>query len=128
MIKQQLMSPSKALYHWLVYGMSMKQVLSHTGYTRWSELATDHVDQLESRQLAREDRMMSPDERQREEDVEAVWADFGDYMREFVPPSEYQDEIQRLLPLVLSSRQIENAARSKPFRNAVKRRKGLAVQ
>lgn len=123
MIKQQMMSPSKALYHWLVDGMTMKQVLSQTGYTRWADLAADHVDALESEEMARQDRMMSPGERQREEDVEALWSEFGDYLREFVPPSEYQDEIERLLPLVKTTRQMENTARSKPFRDAVRRRK-----
>lgn len=123
MIKQQLMSPSKALYHWLVDGMSMEQVLTQTGYTRWSDLSADHVEALESEEMARQDRMMSPGERQREEDVEALWSEFGDYLREFVPPSEYQDEIERLLPLVKTTRHMENAARSKPFRDAVRRRK-----
>lgn len=123
MIKQQMMSPSKALYHWLVDGMTMKQVLSQTGYTRWADLAADHVDALESTEMARQDQMMSPEERQRDEDVDAVWLEFGDYMREFVPPAEYSEEIERLLPLVRTTRQIENAARSRPFRDAVKRRK-----
>lgn len=122
MIKQQLMSPSKALYHWLVDGMSMKQVLSQTGYSRWSDLAADHIDALENEEMARQDRMMSPEERQREEDVDAVWAEFGDYLREMVPPAEYDAEIERLRALIVSTRQAKTAAMSKPFRDAVKRR------
>ena len=123
MIKQQLMSPAIALYNWRENGMSMEKVLSHTGFTRWSELYDELSDQLESTELALQDRMMSPEDHQREEDVEAVWQEFGDYMREFVPPAEYQDEIDRPLPLVIATRQIEDAARSKSFRDAVRRRK-----
>lgn len=122
------MSPSKALYHWLFDGMTMEQVLLHTGYSRWSDLATDHIDQLESTEMARQDRMMSPDERQREADVEAVWQEFGDFMKEFVPPSEYEDEIERLLPLVIATRQMQAAAMSRPFRDAVRRRKAQSPQ
>jgi len=125
MIKQQLMSPAIALYNWRENGMSMEKVLSHTGFTRWSELYDELSDQLESTELALQDHMMSPEERQREEDVEAVWQEFGDYMREFVPPSEYELEIERLLPLVIATRQIEDAARSRHFRDAVRRRKAL---
>jgi len=123
MIKQQLMSPAIALYNWRENGMSMEKVLSHTGFTRWSELYDELSDQLESTELALQDRMMSPEDHQREEDVEAVWQEFGDYMREFVPPAEYEDEIERLLPLVKTTRQINDAARSRPFRDAVNRRK-----
>ncbi|MGI0524026.1 hypothetical protein [Rhizobium giardinii] len=123
MIKQQLMSPSMALYYWREKGMSMEQVLSHTGYSRWSDLAADHIDALESEEMALQDRMMSPDERQREEDIEAVWCEFGDYLKEFVPPAEYDDEIERLLPLVIATRQADAAAMSRPFRDAVRRRK-----
>ena len=125
MIKQVYMSPSKALHHWIVDGMTIEHVLSQTGYTRWADLSADHIDALESTEFARQDHMMSPEERQREEDVEAVWTEFGDYMREMVPPSEYELEIERLLPLIVATRQIEDAARSKPFRDAVKRRNSL---
>ena len=70
---------------------------------------------------------MSPDERQREEDVDAVWREFGDYMREYVQPSEYHEEIERLLPLIVATRQMHDAARSRPFRDAVHRRKACAL-
>ncbi|TAX58902.1 hypothetical protein ELI02_02050 [Rhizobium leguminosarum] len=123
MIKQQLMSPAVALYHWRVHGMSMAQVLSHTGYVRWSDLAADHDEALANEETAQQDMLMSPEERQREEDVEAVWQQFGDYLREMVPPPEYDDEIERLLPLIKKTRQMQNAARSKPFRDAIKRRR-----
>ncbi len=122
MIKQQLMSPSVALYHWRVNGMSMAQVLSHTGYYRWSDLAADHQEALQNQEMAVQDMMMSAADRQREEDVEAVWDQHGDYLREMVPPAEYDQEIERLLPLVKKTRQQMNAARSKPFRDAVRRR------
>ena len=122
MIKQQMMSPAVALMHWRENGMSMAQVLSHTGYVRWSDLAADHAEALENEEIAKQDRLMSPDERQREEDVEAVWDRHGDYLREFVSPSEYDEEIERLLPLIKKTRQMQNAARSKPFRDAVRRR------
>jgi hypothetical protein len=122
MIKQVYMSPSKALHHWIVDSMTIEQVLSQTGYTRWSDLSADHIDALESTEFARQDLMMSPEERQREEDVEAVWTEFGDYMREMVPPGEYELEIERLLPLIVATRKIEDAARSKPFRDSVARR------
>ncbi len=125
MIRQVYMSPSKALYHWIVDGMTMEQVLSQTGYTRWADLSADHIDALESTELALQDCMMSPEERQHEEDVDAVWIEFGDYMREMVPPDEYELEIERLLPLIVATRQIEDAARSKPFRDAVARRNSL---
>lgn len=125
MIKQQLMSPAVALMHWRVHGMSMAQVLSHTGYVRWSDLAADHAEALANEEAAIQDMMMSPEERQREEDVEAVWERHGEFLREFVPPAEYDQETERLLPLVKKTRQQMNAARSKPLRDAVKRRKSL---
>lgn len=128
MIKQQLMSPSKALYHWLVDGMSMQQVLSQTGYTSWADLSAAHIDALESTEIAVQDRMMSPAERQREEDIEAVWEEFGDFMREFVPPNEYADEIERLLSLIIATRRYQDSARSQPFRDAVERRKAQSCQ
>ncbi|MBY3044857.1 hypothetical protein [Rhizobium leguminosarum] len=123
MIKQQMMSPAVALYHWRVNGMSMQKVLSHTGYSRWSDLAEHHTEALENQEIAMQDMLMSPEERQREEDVEAVWERCGDYLREMVSPAEYADEIERLLPLIKSTRQMMHSARSKPFRDAVKRRK-----
>lgn len=123
MIKQQMMSPALALYHWLVHGMSMAQVLSHTDYARWSDLAADHSEALQNQEMAVQDMMMSPEERQREEDVEAVWERHGDYLREFIPPTEYGEEIERLLSLKKNTRQQMNAARSKPFRDAVRRRR-----
>ncbi|MDX0503622.1 hypothetical protein GOC80_13400 [Sinorhizobium medicae] len=125
MIKQQMMSPAVALYHWRVHGMSMAQVLSHTGYVRWSDLAADHAEALENQENAMQNMLMSPEERQREEDVEALWERYGDYLREMVPPAEYADEIERLLPVIISTRQLNDAARSKPFRDAVRRRKLL---
>lgn len=122
MIKQQMMSPAVALYHWRMHGMSMDKVLSHTGYVRWSDLAAHHTEALENQEAAMQDMLMSPKERQREEDVEAVWQQCGDYLREMVPPHEYGDEIERLLPLIKKTRQMMNAARSRPFRDAVRRR------
>lgn len=123
MIKQQFMSPAMALYYWREKKMSIDKVLSHTGFCSIGELYETFNEEQESTDAARLDRMMSPAELQREEDVEAVWAEFGDYMREMVPPSEYQDEIERLLPLIKTTRQIENAAKSKPFHDAIRRRK-----
>lgn len=125
MIKQQLMSPAIALYHWRVNRMSIRNVLGHTGFRSIADLYDAYSEELESNEMAIQDRMMSPDDHQRDEDVDAVWSEFGDYMREFVPPNEYEDEIERLLPLVISTRQIEASAMSKPFRDAVRRRKGL---
>ncbi len=122
MIKQQLMSPTVALMHWRENKMTMDKVLSHTGYVRWSDLASDHSEALENEEIATQDMMMSPADRQREEDVEAVWERHGDYLREFIPPAEYDEEIERLLPLVKKTRQQMNAARAKPFRDAVRRR------
>lgn len=123
MIKQQTMSPAVALVHWREYGMSMDKVVSHTGYARWSDLASDHQEALQNQEIAVQDMLMSSADRQREEDVEAVWDQHGDFLREFVPPSEYDDEIERLLPLVKKTRQQMNAAKSKPFRDAVRRRR-----
>ncbi|MNT84906.1 hypothetical protein D3C72_2250010 [compost metagenome] len=100
----------------------MNKALSHTGYVRWSDLAADHTEALENQETAMQDMLMSPAERQREEDVEAVWERCGDYLREMVPPNEYAEEIERLLPLIKSTRQSNDVARSKPFRDAVKRR------
>ncbi|KAB1086164.1 hypothetical protein F4V91_06785 [Neorhizobium galegae] len=123
MIKQQVMSPAVALYHWRENGMSIEKVLSQTCFTSIGELYQTFDDDMKNEQAAVAERMMSPDERQREEDVDATWVDFGDYLREFVPPSEYQDEIERLLPLTKTTRQIKAAAMSRPFRDAVRRRK-----
>lgn len=122
MIKQQMMSPTVALMHWRENGMSMDKVLSHTGYARWSDLASDHAEALQNQEIAVQDMLMSPADRQREEDVEAVWDQHGDFLREFVPPPEYDEEIERLLPLIKKTRQLQNAAKSKPFRDAVRRR------
>lgn len=127
MIKQVMMSPAVALHHWAVNGMSIAKVLSHTGYATTGALYDQYLEDLQNHLAALEDKFMSPEELQREEDVDAVWAEFGSYMKEFVEPSEYQEEIERLLPLIKATRQIETAARSKPFRDAVARRKGRAL-
>ncbi len=127
MIRQVMMSPAVALHHWAVNGMSIARVLSHTGYATTGALYDQYLEDLQNHLLALEDKFMSPEDRQREEDVDAVWQQFGDYMREFVQPSEYLEEIERLLPLIETTRQIENSARSQPFRDAVKRRKACAL-
>lgn len=116
------MSPAIALYHWRVNGMSIRNVLSQTGFRSIADLYDAYTEELESSEMAHQDRM-SPAERQREEDVDAVWLEFGDYLREFVPPAEYDAEIERLLPLIVSTRQAKAAAMSKPFRDVVRRRK-----
>ncbi|WP_322886521.1 hypothetical protein U8C31_18320 [Sinorhizobium medicae] len=125
MIKQQMMSPANALHHWAVDGMSVAQVLSHTGFSTIGELYVEYTDALEKREMAEQDMYMSPDERQREEDTEEVWEQCGDYLREMVPPHEYDAEIERLIPLIRAKRQYHQAAASQPFRDAVKRRKAL---
>lgn len=125
MIKQVIMSPGVALYHWREKRLTIEQVLSHTGFRSIGGLYDLYNEELESTEMAMQDRMMMPEDHQREEDVEAVWDEFGDYMKEFVPPSAYEAEIERLLPLVAMTRQINDSARSKPFRDAVKRRKAL---
>lgn len=122
MIKQQFMSPAIALYYWRERGMSIDKVLSHTGFTSLSELHNEHLHDLIAEEWARDDMLMTPEERQREEDVEAIWSEFGNYMKEFVPPDEYADEIERLLPLVQMTRQVKDAARSQAFRESVRRR------
>lgn len=127
MIRQQMMSPAVALHHWAVDTMTIDKVLSHTGFRCLGELYDRYLEDLQNHLMALEDKYMTPEERQREEDVDKVWLEFGDYMREFVQPSEYHEEIERLLPLIKTTRQIEDAARSKPFRDAVKRRKGLPL-
>lgn len=127
MIKQQMMSPAVALHHWAVNKMSIAKVLSHTGFRSTGEVYDRYLEDLENRLMALEDKCMSPQERQREEDVEQVWREFGGYMREFVQPSEYLEEIDRLLPLIVATRQMHDAARSRPFRDAVRRRKACAL-
>lgn len=122
MIKQVMMSPAIALYHWRMHRMSIRNVLSQTGFRSIGELYETHMEELESSEMALQDRMMSPEDHQREEHVEALWVEFGDYMKEFVPPNEYVDEIERLLPLVIATRQMQAAAMSQPFRDAVRRR------
>jgi len=127
MIKQVMMSPAVALHHWAVNKMSIAKVLSHTGFRSTGELYDHYLEDLQNRLIALEDKMMSPEERQHEENVDAVWREFGSYMREFVQPSEYLEEIERLLPLIEATRQIEASARSRPFRDAVRRRKACAL-
>lgn len=127
MIRQVMMSPAVALHHWAVNGMSIANVLSHTGYATTGALYDQYLEDLQNHLLALEDKFMSPEDRQREEDIDAVWDEFGSYMKEFVHPSEYLEEIERLLPLIKSTRQIEAAVRSRPFRDAVARRKGRAI-
>jgi hypothetical protein len=127
MIKQVMMSPAVALHHWAVNGMSIAKVLSHTGFSTTGELYDQYLEDLQNHLAALEDKFMSTEEQQHEEDVEQVWKEFGDYMREFVQPSEYLEEIDRLLPLIVATRQMHDAARSKPFRDAVRRRKACAL-
>lgn len=122
MIRQQMMSPAIALYFWREKGMSIEKVLSHTGFTGFAELYDEYICDLIAQERAEEDFLMSPEEHQREEDVASLWAEFGDYMKEFVPPDEYDLEIDRLLPLVKKTRQIREAARSRGFRESVRRR------
>lgn len=127
MIKEVIMSPAMALYHWRVNRMSIRNVLSQTGFRSIGELYEASHEELESTEIAMQDRMMMPEDHQREEDVVAVWAEFGDFIREFVRPAEYDEEIERLLPLVVATRQIEASVRSRPFRDAVARRKAQAL-
>ncbi|TZG36617.1 hypothetical protein [Agrobacterium sp. B1(2019)] len=127
MIKEVIMSPAMALYHWRVNRMSIRNVLSQTGFRSIGELYEAYHEELESTEMSMQDHMMTPEDHQREEDVDAVWLEFGDYLREMVPPAEYDDEIERLLPLVIATRQIEASARSRPFRDDVKRRKAQAL-
>ncbi|RVL87693.1 hypothetical protein CN140_01810 [Sinorhizobium meliloti] len=115
MIQQQMMSPSWALYYWREHGMTIKNVLRHTGFRSINELHVEHEYDLGADEMAKEDLMMSPEERQREEDVEAVWQEFGDYMREMVPPSEYDLEIERLLPLIQMRQQAQRTAAGRSF-------------
>lgn len=127
MIKQQLMTPAIALHHWAVNNMPIANVLSHTGFRCLGALYDQYLEDLQNYLMSLEDKFMTPEELQREDDVEMVWQEFGSYMREFVQPSEYQEEIERLLPPIKATRQIENAARSQPFRDAVARRKGRSL-
>lgn len=122
MIKQVMMSPAIALFHWRENGMSIDKVLSHTGFKTLFDLYDEHIYDLTAQEWAEDDMRMSPDEHDREEIVAEVWVEFGDYIREFVPPAEYDDEIERLLPLVKKTRQIKAAARSQGFRESVRRR------
>ena len=111
MIKQVMMSPSVALYFWREKGMSMDKVLSHTGFKRWSDVYSEYIYDILAEEAAQDDMRMSPEEREREENVELVWEEFGDYIREMVPPDEYEAEIERLLPLVVMTNQILKAGR-----------------
>lgn len=122
MIKQQFMSPSVALYHWRENGMSIDKVLSHTGFKSLLALYDEHRYDLIAQEWAEDDFRMTAEDHQREEDVELVWSEFASYMKEFVPPDEYDLEIDRLLPLVKKTRQIKKAARSQGFRNSIRRR------
>jgi hypothetical protein len=122
MIRQQMMSPAIALFHWRENGMSIDKVMSHTGYKCLSDLHDEYIYDLIAEERAQDDFRMTAEDHQREEDVELVWSEFASYMKEFVPPDEYADEIERLLPLVQMTRQIREAARSQGFRNSVRRR------
>lgn len=122
MIKQQMMSPAVALFYWREKGMSIEKVLSHTGFPGFAELYDEYICDLIAQERAEDDVLMSPEDHDREEDAAEVWVEFGDYMREFVPPDEYDDEVERLLPLIKKTRQIREAARSQGFRNSVRRR------
>ncbi|MBB4104391.1 hypothetical protein [Allorhizobium borbori] len=116
------MSPSVALYFWREKGMSMDKVLSHTGFKRLADLHEELIYDLLAQEWAEDDMRMTPEQREHEELVEATWEEFGDYIREFVPPDEYDQEVERLLPLIKKTRQIIAAGRSKKFRESVKRR------
>jgi|GEM_PF-3995624 len=122
MIKQQMMSPAVALYYWREHGMSIDKVMSHTGFTSLADLHDEYIYDLIAEEWAQDDFRMTAEDHQREEDVESVWSEFGNYMREFVPPAEYDDEIERLLPLIEKTRQVREAARSQGFRENVRRR------
>ena len=120
MIKQVMMSPSVALYFWREKGMSMDKVLSHTGFKRWSDVYSEYIYDILAEEAAQDDMRMTPEQREYEENVEATWEEFGDYIREFVPPDEYDLEIERLLPLVKMTRQMQDAARSHGFGRSAK--------
>lgn len=122
MIKQQMMSPAIALYHWRENRMSIDKVFSHTGYTSLSELHGEYIYDLIAQEWAEDDMQMTAEDHQREEDVAEVWSEFGDYLKEMVPPDEYDLEIERLLPLIENTRQLKASARSRGFRESVRRR------
>ncbi|MBY5684807.1 hypothetical protein HFO32_22045 [Rhizobium leguminosarum] len=115
MIKQVMMGPSKALHHWAVSKMTIGNVLSQTGYSNIQALHAEYAYELAAEEMAREDMMMSPAERQHEADVEEVWEQFSDFLKEMVPPAEYDLEIERLLPLVQMRQQAQRTAAASSF-------------
>lgn len=115
MIRQQLMSPAVALYHWRANGMSIDKVMSHTGFKCLSDLYDEYIYDLIAQEWAEDDMRMTDEDHQREEDIELVWSEFGDFIREFVPPDEYDSEIERLMPLVKMTHQILKSGRSHRF-------------
>src|SRR5690606_23858167 len=110
MIDQVLMSAPRAIHHWIRDGMTTEAVRSHTGFQSISELWDAYNNDLRAEEMAQEDMYMSPDERQHEEDVLDVWEEFGSYLQEFVPPSEYALEVERLMPLIKFQQQAQRSA------------------
>ena len=115
MSAELLLTPQQAIQRWLVQGLDQDDVLPFTGYRSIFALYQAYMEDQANWQMAKADALMTAADLEREDDVREVWETFGDYLREHLYPAEYDDEINRLIPLIKKRQQAQRVAASRHF-------------
>jgi hypothetical protein len=115
MSTELLLTPQQAIQRWLVQGLDQDDVLPFTDYRSIYALYEAYMEDQENWRAVKRDMAMTAAELGREDDVREVWETFGDYLREHLYPAEYDDEINRLIPLIKKRQQAQRETASKKF-------------
>ena len=110
-----VISPAVALGYWREGRMPIERVMSQTGYQRFSDLYEAYTEMMENEAAAQQNMAATQQQCDLSDDRSEVWSVYGSYLREFVSPPEYGEEVDRLVPIIRVERQAVNAAASKSF-------------
>lgn len=110
-----LLTPQQAIQRWLVQGLDQDEVLPFTGHRSIVSLYEAYMEDQANWRMVKAESQMTAAELEREDDVREVWETFGDYLREHLYPAEYDEEVQRLIPLIKKRQQSQRVAASKNF-------------
>ncbi|KPF43032.1 hypothetical protein [Rhizobium sp. AAP43] len=115
MSTELLLTPQQAIQRWLVQGLDYDDVLPFTGFRSLYALYEAYLEDQENWRAVNRDMDMTAGDMEREDDIREVWDTFGDYLRENLYPAEYDEEVQRLIPLIKKRQQAQRVAASKNF-------------
>lgn len=110
-----LLTPQQAVDRWLIQGIDQDDVLPFTGYRSIFALYEAYLEDQANWKMTKADAQMTAADLEREDDIREVWETFGDYLREHLYPAEYDDEVQRLIPLIKKRQQSRRETASKHF-------------